>query len=97
MPDTPILRLSIPLNIYNAAEAKALVLEACDIPQGQTLEADLSGCPDIDASGVQILLLARKACLARGSRFAISAASPAVSDILSFLRLLPLFDPKAAG
>ena len=95
MPDSHTISISIPLDIYNAAEAKALVLEACDIPQGKTLSADLSGCPDIDASGVQILLLARKTCLARGSSFEIAKASPAVDDTLRFLNLLSLFGAKA--
>jgi anti-anti-sigma factor len=87
-----LLRLDGELNIYRAAELKPLLLQALDsAPQ---LEIDLSGVTEIDTSGVQLLMLAKRRSQALQRELRLANHSPAVVEVIELLDLAAYFgDP----
>ena len=86
------LKLDGELSIYRAAELKDLLLAR--IEQGGPLDLDLSGVTELDSAGVQLLMLAKQAALARGLPLRLLAHSPTVVDVFELLNLGAYFgDP----
>ena len=58
------------------------------------LEIDLSGVTEIDTSGVQLLMLAKRRSLAIQRELRLCAHSPAVTEVFELLDLAAFFgDP----
>lgn len=87
------------MTIYQAARRKSQLLAA--LAGGLPVEIDLSGVDEIDTSGVQLLVLARREAGRHGNALSITRASPAVADALERYGLADAFgiaDPgRAAG
>lgn len=84
----PTLRLDGELSIYRAAELKPLLLAALDgVAADAPARFDLSEVTEIDTSGVQLLLLARREAAARELSLELTAASPAVRNAFKLLEL----------
>jgi anti-anti-sigma factor len=73
------------MTIYGAAALKEDLVAA--------LEAEVDGCcmdlaavSEFDTTGLQLLLMVRKMCLARGGSFSLTNPSPAVRETLDLLR-----------
>ncbi len=81
------------LTIYNAPEHKRLLLDALD--QASVVELDLARVGEIDSAGLQVLLLAKRECLAGGKDLRIVAHSPAVQELLDFFNLAALLRRSA--
>ena len=80
------LEISEPMTIYQAAALKARLVEALDF--GSALELDMTAVTQIDTAGIQLVLLAKRECDARGKTLELRCSS-AVSDLASFYNLAP--------
>lgn len=86
------VRIEHDLTIYNAAALKEQLLES--LGATQVLELDLSQVGEIDSSGVQLLILAKRESLREGRRLSIVAHSPAVRETIDFFNIAAYFgDP----
>ena len=86
------LRIEGDMNIYRAAELKEVLL--APLASASTLEVDLSGVTEIDTSGLQLLMLAKKTAQAAGGELRLTGHSAAVVDVFELLNLGALFgDP----
>ncbi|WP_404298928.1 lipid asymmetry maintenance protein MlaB [Alicycliphilus denitrificans] len=79
------LVLQGPLTIYDASDLKTRLLDG--LQDGQVIELDLAQVPEIDTSGVQLLLLLEREVQRLGGRLHITAVSGAVREVLDFCRL----------
>lgn len=80
------------LTIYEAPALKAQLMAA--VAEGRHLELDLAQVGEIDTSGVQLLLLAKREAAARGLNLGLVNHSAAVREVLDFLNLVGYFgDP----
>ncbi len=80
------------LTIYHAAALKEQLLES--LGQTQALELDLSRVAEIDTSGIQLLMLAKRESVKRDKELRIVAHSPAVSELMDFYNIAGFFgDP----
>lgn len=87
-------RLSVDdeLTIYNAAALKPALLDP--LQRAGALELDLSQVPELDAAGVQLLVLLKREGAAVGKNVSFSGHSPAVLKILDLCDLAGYFgDP----
>jgi anti-anti-sigma regulatory factor len=73
--------------VFRAAELKPLLLDA-PAPS----EIDLSGVTEIDTAGVQLLMLAKQAALARNSELRLTGHSPAVLEVFELLNVAAFFN-----
>lgn len=80
------IRISGDMTIYDAAAVKEALLS---LLQGDTGACflDLSQVSEIDSSGLQLLLLARRNAAARHAAFGILSPSAAMRELLSLLHL----------
>jgi anti-anti-sigma factor len=81
------LRLDGELTIYRAAELKAELMAALD--GAPTLELDLSAVTEIDCTGIQLLMLAKRVAANRQRGLRLTRHSPAVIEALMLLDLVP--------
>lgn len=80
------------MTIYTAMELNASLLPP--LLKYTDMEVDLAGVSEIDTSGLQLMVLAKKEALAQDKALRIVAHSPAVLDILSLCDLEGFFgDP----
>jgi anti-anti-sigma factor len=80
-PSAPtVLRIEGELTIFRAAELKPVLLA-----QPAPLAIDLSGVTEIDTAGLQLLMVAKQAALAKGRTLRLTATSPAVDELFSLL------------
>lgn len=86
------LVLSEDLSIYHAQEQKQLLLDA--LAGTDKLELDLSAVTDIDSSGLQLLILAKREALQQNKQLIIMASSPVVTETISFCRLTAFFEKQ---
>jgi len=77
------------MTIYRAAELRLLLADA--VAGGGEIELDLSGVAEIDCSGIQLLLAARKSAQERGAVLRLSGHSPAVIEAFELLDLMAHF------
>lgn len=80
------LRLEGPLTIYRAEELKALLLG--DAPP---MELDLSGVTELDTSGLQLLMLAKREATAAQRELHLLHHSKAVLDVFEILNMAAYF------
>jgi anti-sigma B factor antagonist len=87
-----VLRLNGELTIYRAAEMKPALLEALD--RAARLDIDLSDVTEIDTSGVQLLMAAKRRAQALKRELRFIGHSPAVLEVFELLDLAAYFgDP----
>jgi anti-sigma B factor antagonist len=67
------------LTIYEAAAAKAALLEALQGADG--IEVDLSAVSELDTAGAQLLVLAKREADTAGKAFALSGQGAAVREV----------------
>lgn len=80
------------MTIYTAMELNARLLPP--LVKYVEMEVDLAGVSEMDTSGLQLMVLAKKEALAQDKVLRIVAHSPAVLDILSLCDLEGFFgDP----
>ena len=93
--ETPRITLGEDLTIYNAGAVKKQFLDALHaLAANEALELDLSQVAEIDTSGVQLLILAKRESLRHKRSLRIVAHSPAVHDAIDFFDLASYFgDP----
>jgi len=85
-----LIKLEGKLTIYRAVELKDELLAAFD--SDADLELELSGVTEIDVTGVQLLLLARRALAEQGRSLRLSGHSVAVQELLERIKLFGHFD-----
>lgn len=86
------VRLDGEINIYRAAELR-VALQAALAETGD-LELDLSGVTELDSSGVQLLISAKKTAAATQRELHLVNHSPAVLEVFELLNLAGHFgDP----
>jgi anti-sigma B factor antagonist len=83
------LQLEGELTIYRAAELKVQLMVALD--GAPTLELDLSAVTEIDCTGIQLLMLAKRLAANRQRALRLTRHSPAVIEALMLLDLVPQF------
>jgi anti-sigma B factor antagonist len=81
------------MTIYNAAALREQLAAA--VTEGALIELDLADVAEIDSSGLQLLLAARKSARARGATLRLVRRSAAVDDALALLALDTLFAAPA--
>ena len=85
-------QLESDLTIYNVAAAKQQ-LEAL-LQQTAEIETDLAQVSEIDSAGMQLLILAKRECLARNGSLSLSGHSQAVLEVLDLCNMANYFgDP----
>ncbi len=73
-------RVTGEMNIYHALELKQGVMEA--LASSGPLQIDLSGVIELDSTGLQLLLLARREAERSGKTFSVVNASEAASAVI---------------
>jgi len=81
-----VLRIEGDMTIYRAAEWKSVLLAPFE-----TLDVDLSAVGEIDCSGIQLLMLAKKTAQQRQCELRMIAHSPAVVEAFDLLNLAGYF------
>ncbi len=93
-PNTPSGRLAIDqdMTIYHAEALKAELMD--NVARNQVIELDLSRVAEIDTSGIQLLMLAKRECQKQDKTLRIVAHSPAVHELMDFFNIAGFFgDP----
>jgi len=86
------LAIADDLTIYHAIALKEQLLG--NLKEHAAIELDLSQVAQIDTSGVQLLMLAKRECQQQGKTLSIVAHSPAVHELMDFYNLAGFFgDP----
>lgn len=86
------LRIQGEMTIYRAVELKQTLM--APLQDGIILEANLAEVTEIDTTGLQLLMLAKKTAQERGGELRLVAHSAAVIDVLELLDLTEWFgDP----
>lgn len=89
-----IERMSITqdMTIYHAEAIKKELMLTLD--RGNIIELDLSQVTEIDTSGIQILMLAKRECQKHGQTLKIMAHSTSVHELIDFYNIAAFFgDP----
>lgn len=85
-------RIEQEMTIYTAAEMKAQLMEM--LQKDAEIELDLSQVGELDTAGLQLLILAKRECLARNGNLHLVSHSPAVLDVLNLCNMIQFFgDP----
>jgi len=84
-----MLRIEGEMTIYRADELKQLLL--APLEHAAALEIDLSAVTELDTSGLQLLMLAKKTAQARQAELHLVRHSPAVLEVFELLNLAPYF------
>lgn len=80
------------MTIYTAAEFKESLASA--LADSADLEVNLSQVSEMDTSGLQLLILAKNECLARGGALRLTGHSSAVREVLDLCNMAAFFgDP----
>jgi anti-sigma B factor antagonist len=83
------LRIEGEFTIYRAMELKSVLFAKPSVT-----ELDLSGVTELDSSGLQLLMLAKKNALSQGRQFNLVKHSEAVIDVFKLLDVVSYFgDP----
>ena len=80
------IRICGEMTIYDAAAAKGALLAALQGHIGACL-LDMSQVSEIDSTGLQLLLMARRSALGRAAAFGVVTPSTAVRELLGLLHL----------
>ena len=84
-----VLRIEGDMTIYRAAEWKSALL--APLETSTTLDVDLSAVSEIDCSGIQLLMLAKKTAQQRQCEIRMIAHNPAVVEAFDLLNLAGYF------
>ena len=80
------------MTIYHAEALKVDLLAG--LAGSEAVELDLSQVAEIDTSGIQLLMLAKRESQKQGKTLSIVAHSPAVQELMDFYNLAAFFgDP----
>jgi anti-sigma B factor antagonist len=80
------------MNVYNAAEQKAMLLKA--LASCQELDIDLSHVGEIDTAGFQVLLLTKREALKASKAVRLTGHSKAVTELIDLYNMASYFgDP----
>ena len=99
--DETVLRIEGDMNIYRAHELKEALLDP--LSHAAILEVDLSAVTELDTSGLQILMLAKRIAKEKKAELRLVAHSPAVLEVFELLNLASYFgdplvvQPRAAS
>lgn len=86
------LRVEVDMTIYTALELKQELVSCLD--KVQHWELDLSQVNEMDSAGLQLLILLKREAAKRGAQLALTAHSPAVTDVIDTLNVAAYFgDP----
>lgn len=90
--NTGRLAIDRDMTIYHAEALKSELMDMLE--HHQAIELDLSQIAEIDTSGVQLLMLAKRESLKQRKELRIVAHSPAVSELMDFYNIAAYFgDP----
>ena len=81
------LALTGNLTIYEVGEARTALVAAFADAREQAWQLDMAATQEIDSAGAQLLLAAQRHLNQAGGQLQLTAASPAVEEILGLLRL----------
>ena len=87
-----VLRIEGDMTIYRAAEWKSVLLAAFET--STALDVDLAAVDEIDCSGIQLLMLAKKTAQQRQCEMRVVAHSPAVVEAFDLLNLAGYFGER---
>jgi anti-sigma B factor antagonist len=92
-----LIRLRGEMTIYAAIELARQLFD-CIEGKKRRCQIDLSEVSEIDTAGLQVLLMAKRACEARKTAFALVSPSPAVAECFKLLRMseTPAKTPRRA-
>ena len=80
------------MTIYHAEAIKDELMQTLE--RRNVIELDLSHVAEIDTSGIQLLMLAKRECLQHDKTLNIIAHSPAVQELIDFYNIAGFFgDP----
>ena len=80
------------MTIYTAATTKERLMPLLD--ECTELEIDLSQVSEMDTSGLQLLILAKRQCMSRNGNLRMVGHSPAVLEVLDLCNMTAFFgDP----
>lgn len=83
-----MVRIAGPLNIYEAAAFKQALLGVVrDLPSFASVEIDLSEVSEMDTTGVQLLVAARREAHALGKKLRVAAYGAAAASALDIYNL----------
>jgi ABC-type transporter Mla MlaB component len=92
MGETVKLSIDEDMTIYNAGSLKTRIINA--LGSASELELDLSAVSEIDTSGIQLLILAKREAVAAKKAMRITAHSRAVGELLDLYHIVAYFgDP----
>lgn len=87
-----VLPIEGEMTIYRAESLKTELLTLLD--KGPQIAIDLSRVSELDTAGLQLLIMAKKECTARGGELQLLAHSPAVLNVLDLCNMANYFgDP----
>jgi len=90
--DTTELKVVGELNIFGAAEAYGFLTRV--LSEQRDLRVNLAQVSEVDSSGVQLLLAAKRAAEKHGHSFELVAHSEAMLEVMELLQLSHVFgDP----
>jgi anti-anti-sigma factor len=89
--DPQLLAIEGEMTIYRAAELKQTLLGSLARPG--SIHVDLSAVTELDAAGVQLLMLARQLADTRQKELRLVAISLAALEVLELLNLRAYLDP----
>lgn len=90
--DRGTLALAGEFTIYAAAESKGLLL--APLAEVQALAVDLAGVTEMDTTGIQLLILAKREAQTAGKTLSLAGHSPAVVELMELYGLAAWFgDP----
>jgi anti-anti-sigma factor len=84
------------MTIYAAATLKEELL-AVMAGQSQECRLDLSKVTELDTCGLQMLLMAQRACASHNAHISVTQTSPAVREVVDLLRIDSLHAAPAAA
>lgn len=91
-PAVHAMRIEGEMTIYRAAELKQTLLNAVDTQP--RVEIDLSAVSEFDTSGLQLLMVAKRAALAAQRELRLVGHSPAVLEVFQLFDMAAFFgDP----
>lgn len=83
-----VVHINGEMTIYSATALKADLFAALAAEPASSC-VDLAAVPEIDTTGVQLLIMAQRVCTARGAPLSLANPSVAVREALELLRILP--------
>ena len=90
--NTGRLAIDRDMTIYHAEALKSELMAILE--HNQVIELDLAQIAEIDTSGIQLLMLAKRESVKQGKKLRIVAHSPSVSELMDFYNIAGFFgDP----